>query len=51
MNTSADQKAVNLYATLMDEAKIRALSINTIGHAAILPAPLVKEYAFLQFRM
>jgi hypothetical protein len=51
METSADQRAVDLYATLMDEAKIRALSINTIGHAAILPYPLVREYAYLQLRM
>jgi hypothetical protein len=51
MATVADEKAMNLYKSLMEEAKIRALSINTIGHAALLPYPLVREYAYLQLRM
>ena len=47
-----DQAALNLYLSLMEEAKIRAFSINNATNVPNrLPPPLVREYCFLQLRM
>ena len=52
MPTTDDEKAMALYLSIMEEAKIRAYSINTITNNPIgLPPPLVREYCFLQLRM
>jgi hypothetical protein len=52
MPTQADLEAAKVYTSIMEEAKFRALSINTLtnrGYA--LPVPLQREYCFLQLRM
>lgn len=52
MATQADMDAASLYSSIMEEAKFRALSINTVtGSAVGLPVPLLREYGFLQLRM
>jgi hypothetical protein len=52
MPTQADLDAANVYASIMEEAKFRALSINTLtGTDNALPVPLRREYCFLQLRM
>jgi hypothetical protein len=52
MPSKADLDAANLYASIMEEVKARALSINTITNSPSgLPSPLVREYCFLQLRM
>jgi hypothetical protein len=50
--TQADLDAASAYSSIMEEAKLRALSINTITGAPVgLPVPLLREYSFLQLRM
>jgi hypothetical protein len=52
MPKKADQEAAELYTSIMEEAKFRALSINTITSSQIgLPVPLLRECGFLQLRM
>jgi len=52
MATKPDLDASNLYASIMEEIKVRILSINTLTNAKIgVPSPLVREFCFLQFRM
>src|SRR5664279_3384166 len=52
MATQADLDAASLYSSIMEEAKFRALSINTVtGSAVGLPLPFLREYGFLQLRM
>jgi hypothetical protein len=52
MPTQADLDAASAYSSIMEEAKLRALSINTItGSSVGLPLPLLREYGFLQLRM
>lgn len=52
MPTQADLDATKIYTSVMEEAKFRALSINTITSGQIaLPLPLLREYCFLQIRM
>jgi hypothetical protein len=51
MPTQADLDASNLYASIMEEAKFRALSINTLTNSGLaLPVPLLRETCFLQLR-
>jgi hypothetical protein len=50
--TKQQLDASDLYAALLEEAKIRIASIDaTISGRAGLPAPLVREYSYLQLRM
>jgi hypothetical protein len=50
--TKQQLEASNLYANLLEEAKIRIASIEAaISGRAGLPAPLVREYSYLQLRM
>jgi hypothetical protein len=50
--TQADLDAASVYASIMEEAKLRALSINTIIRSESgLPVALRREYCFLQLRM
>jgi hypothetical protein len=52
MPTQADLDAANVYTSIMEEAKFRALSINTITNSqTALPLPLMRECCFLQLRM
>ena len=52
MPTQADLDAARVYTSIMEEAKLRALSINTLTGAQIaLPVPLLREFCFLQLRM
>ena len=52
MPAQADLQAANLYASIMEEAKLRALSIYRLtGSGFALPAPLLRESCFLQLRM
>src|SRR6202008_4028128 len=52
MATQSDLDAANAYSAIMEEAKLRALSINTItGSSLNFPVPLLREYGFLQLRM
>jgi hypothetical protein len=52
MPTPEDLDAGRAYSAIMEEAKLRALSINTItGSSLGLPVPLRREYGFLQLRM
>jgi hypothetical protein len=52
MPTQADLDAANTYTSIMEEAKFRALSINTIaGAQSALPVALLREFCFLQLRM
>jgi len=52
MATQADLDAAQLYTAIMEEAKFRALSINTlIAPGLALPVPLRREFCFLQLRM
>ena len=52
MPTQADLDAASVYSSIMEEAKFRALSINTITSSGVgLPVPLLREYGFLQLRM
>ncbi len=52
MPTQADLDAANVYTSIMEEAKFRALSINTLTNSGYaLPVPLQREYCFLQLRM
>ncbi len=52
MPTQADLDAANVYTSIMEEAKFRALSINTLTNAGYaLPVALQREYCFLQLRM
>jgi hypothetical protein len=52
MPNKADLAASKLYASIMEEVKIRVLSLNTITNSPNgLPSPLVREYCFLQRRM
>jgi hypothetical protein len=51
-STPADERAMKLYLSIMEEVKLRALSINTaINLPNGLPIELVREYCFLQLRM
>jgi hypothetical protein len=50
--TKQQLEASNLYADLLEEAKIRIFSIDAaINGRTALPAPLVREYSYLQLRM
>ncbi|MGA7124937.1 MAG: hypothetical protein WBZ19_01415, partial [Chthoniobacterales bacterium] len=50
--TKQQQDASILYANLLEEAKIRIASIEAvISGRAGLPAPLVREYSYLQLRI
>ncbi|WP_158819367.1 hypothetical protein [Granulicella sp. S156] len=52
MPTQADLDAAKVYTSIMEEAKVRALSINTLTNSGYaLPVPLQREYCFLQLRM
>lgn len=52
MATQHDLEALEIYQSLMVEAKARALSINTLANNQRgIPSPLVREYGFLQVRM
>ncbi len=52
MPTQADLDAANVYAAIMEEAKLRALSINMFSGAGYaIPLPLKRECCFLQLRM
>lgn len=52
MPTHPDLQTANLYASIMEEAKLRALSINTLtGSGLALPVPLLRKSCFLQLRM
>jgi hypothetical protein len=52
MPTQADLAAAHAYSAIMEEAKLRALSINTLTTSGCaLPVPLQREYCFLQLRM
>ena len=52
MPTHIDLKAAGVYTSIMEEAKFRALSINTLtGSQIALPPPLIREFCFLQLRM
>jgi hypothetical protein len=52
MPAQADLDAAKVYASIMEEAKFRALSMNTItGLQIALPVPLRREFCFLQLRM
>jgi hypothetical protein len=52
MPTQADLDAARVYTSIMEEAKFRALSINTLtGSGPALPVPLLREFCFLQLRM
>jgi hypothetical protein len=50
--TQQQLDAANLYADLLEEAKVRIFSIDAvIGGGAGIPDPLAREYAYLQLRM
>lgn len=52
MPTQANLDAAKVYTSIMEEAKFRALSINTLtGPQIALPVPLLREFCFLQLRM
>ena len=52
MPTQADLDAAKAYTSIMEEAKFRALSINTLTNSSYaLPVSLQREYCFLQLRM
>lgn len=52
MPTQADNDAAGLYASIMEEAKLRVLSINTLTNSGLaLPHPLLRECCFLQLRI
>jgi hypothetical protein len=52
MPTQADLDAARVYTSIMEEAKFRALSINTLtGSGFALPVALLREFCFLQLRM
>lgn len=52
MPTEADLHAMRLYQAIMEEVKIRALSINGLtANIGGLPPPIVRESCFLQLRM
>jgi len=52
MTIQENQLALDLYRGLMEEAKSRAFSINTITNDQRgLPSHLVREYCYLQLRM
>jgi hypothetical protein len=52
MPTQADLDAAKVYTSIMEEAKFRALSINTLTNSGYaLPVPLQREYCFLQLPM
>jgi hypothetical protein len=52
MATKRQVEAINLYASIMEEIKIRMdCAIGAIGGRSNLIGPLVRELCFLQFRM
>jgi hypothetical protein len=52
MPTQADEKAKDLYQSIMTEVMIRAYSINVaVATPTTIPQPLIREYCFLQLRM
>jgi len=52
MPTQADLDAAKIYSSIMEEAKFRALNMNTFTNSKIaLPVPLLREFCFLQLRM
>jgi hypothetical protein len=52
MPTQTDLDAAKVYTSIMEEAKFRALSINTLTRSQIaLPVSLLREFCFLQLRM
>src|SRR5258706_10461789 len=52
MATPKQIRAINLYANLMDEVKVRIASLNAalVGGTG-LPPPILREFCFLQLRM
>jgi hypothetical protein len=51
-STAKQNDSINLYAAIMEEAKLRLNSIDmALGGATILPHQLVREFCFLQLRM
>ena len=52
MATPKQVRAINLYATLMEEVKLRIASINDalVGGTG-LPPPILREFCFLQLRI
>ena len=52
MPTQADEDAAGQYTLIMEEAKLRARSMNTLtGSGLGLPVPLLRECCFLQLRI
>src|SRR5256885_15775731 len=52
MPTQRDLDAARVYTSIMEEAKFRALSINTLTRSRIgLPVLLLGEFCFLELRM
>lgn len=52
MPTASDEKAKDLYQSIMTEVMIRAYSINSATRTPTeIPQPLIREYCFLQLRM
>jgi len=52
MPTQRDLDAARVYTSIMEEAKFRALSINTLtGSQITLPMSLLREFCFLELRM
>jgi hypothetical protein len=52
MPTASDEKAKDLYQSIMTEAMIRAFSVNTATKTpTTIPQALIREYCFLQLRM
>ena len=52
MPTASDEKAKDLYQSIMTEVMIRTYSINTATKTPTeIPQALIREYCFLQLRM
>lgn len=52
MPTTSDIEAADAYRRVMEEAKLRALSMNTVLSGAIaLPVPLLNEFCYPQLRI
>jgi hypothetical protein len=52
MPTASDEKAKDLYQSIMTEVMIRSYSINAATKTPTgIPQPLIREYCFLQLRM
>jgi len=49
--TARQLAAMDLYANLMEEAKARLVSIQTVVNERKFPAQIIREFAYLQLRM